>query len=177
MVRAAEYRFYWDVLMLLSIIFVKTSVAVAILRIAASRFHTYAVYACLAISDSMFFASLVCMLTVCTPIAASWNPLFGSCNQQGLLPILYLANVIALFTDAGCAIIPIFIVRNLSMPRRTRYALMAVLAMGGLTVVIALGRFGVIHYMYYDSTVKDYSCELSTPPFERASLCLKYMEH
>lgn len=44
----------------------------------------------------------------------------------------------------ACAAVPILILQQLAMPRRTKYGLMALLGMGGATVVVVAARFPCI---------------------------------
>lgn len=75
-----------------------------------------------------------------------------------------MTTTAAFVTDSGCALIPVLVLRRLVMPHRTKYALMAVLAMGGVSALIALGRYPVIKYFDYAKHPTNLLCECPGPP-------------
>lgn len=153
------YQVWWNSFLVVGLCFTKTSIGVAIVRISIHKRYDYMIYAILAVSNLSFISLFIWILASCTPVAARWNPYLGTCHTEGLLPMVYLTTTTAFISDAGCAIIPILILRELMLPRRTKYALMCVLAMGGVTVVIALARFPFIKYLSVYSIRKDALCK------------------
>lgn len=154
-----EYMTWWDACYLISLSLVKTSIAIAVVRIAPGLRHRYYIYVCITLSNVTFMGALVWLLASCQPLAARWDSSLGTCAATELMaPLSYAATVIAVVTDAGCAIIPVMIVRKLEMTSRVKYALMVVLAMGSLASVASLARFAFVPY--YNETY-NYLCKFS----------------
>lgn len=157
--RTIYYEVWFNCFLVAGLCFAKTSIGVAILRISIHKKYDYMIYAILAVSNLAFVALFIWLLSSCTPVAARWNPLLGTCHTEGLLPMVYMTTTVAFVTDAGCAIIPVMILRELLLPRKTKYALMGVLATGGVTVVIAVARFPFIKYLDTGSSRVNALCQ------------------
>lgn len=74
----------------------------------------------------------------------------------GLVQISYAITAVTVITDAGYALVPIFILRRLSMTPRIKYALMFVLALGSVAALAAVCRYPFIQYF---SAEHDYLCK------------------
>jgi len=68
----------------------------------------------------------------CTPIDFNWDQSIpgGRCVDQGLLYTITAGFTI--LTDVAVLALPAYIFRDLSIPRRTKYALLIVFLLGGL---------------------------------------------
>lgn len=142
--RTAHYYILYNGLFAFASCFIKTSIGIAIIRISTSRIYTYTICVCLIAANVSLIAAFIWSLTLCSPVEARWNPLLGTCKDTNPLPPIYTANSFALVVDMACAAVPVFILQRLTMPRRTKYGLMALLGMGGATVVVVAARFPCI---------------------------------
>lgn len=154
--RAAEYYDFWEIFYLISVCLVKTSIGLAVVRISITRRYSIPIWAFVIINNLTFLGALIWLLQSCRPFAARWNSALGTCNSDGILAVLYTSVAVSCITDAGCAIVPVFIVRKLQMPSQVKYALMAVLATGGLAAVFSVARFGILHYL---AATEEYLCK------------------
>lgn len=154
--RAAEYYTFWEAFYLISVCLVKTSIGLAVVRISITRRYSLPIWAFVILNNLVFLASLIWLLVSCKPVAARWNSALGTCSNDGILAVVYSSVAISCITDAGCAIVPVFIVRKLQMPQRVKYALMAVLATGGLSAVFSVARFAILQYL---TSTEEYFCK------------------
>lgn len=114
----------------------KLSIGCFLLRIAIRKMHTYIIYAAMLFSvvagGTFFFVSLF----QCNPIHFFWNKeQNGTCvNDKVIIGLAYLYSTFALITDFTFALLPAFLVVGLQLKRRTKIALIPLLAMGCMYV-------------------------------------------
>jgi len=72
--------------------------------------------------------------TRCKPFAAAWEQVdHGHCNPAAILTnVTWFFSGVCIFTDWVCAILPIFVIRQLSLPLRTKIQIACILALGML---------------------------------------------
>lgn len=155
--RALEYNVWWEICYLISAALVKTSVGVASIRIALERRYRYTVYGCVAVSNAACIGGVIWELAACRPIATRWDTEIGSCYVPGLVPIAYAITTITVLTDAGYALVPVFILQGILMRPRVKYALMVVLAMGSTAAIASVARYPFVPYF---NATENYLCEL-----------------
>lgn len=154
--RSLQYNCWWEVSYLFTSALVKTSIGVAVIRIALERRYRYTVYAFLGFTNAACIGGVIWQIAACRPIATRWNPYVGSCNVPGLVPIAYAITAVTVITDAGFALVPIFILRRLTMSPRVKYGLMFVLALGSVAAFASVARYPNVKY--FDAT-EDYMCK------------------
>lgn len=142
--------------------FVKTSIGVAGIRIALERRYRYTIYGFVAVSNVACIGGIIWQLAACRPIETRWNPYVGTCNVPGLVPIAYAITAVTVVTDAGYALVPILILRRLSMAPRIKYGLMFVLALGSVAAIVSVLRYPFI--VYFTSTHNFLCKHLPEPP-------------
>lgn len=144
--RVLEYNLWWEVSYLISAALVKTSIGVASLRIAFQRRYRYTIYASLALSNAACIGGVIWELAACRPLAARWNHEAGTCDAPGLAAISYAITTVTVITDAACALVPVLILRNVTMRPRMKYSLMVVLALGSTAAFASVARFPFVPY-------------------------------
>lgn len=159
--RSLEYNVWWEVSYLIASALIKTSIGVAVLRIAFERRYRYTIYLFLFVVNAACIGGVIWELAACRPIATRWNPYVGSCNVPGLIPIAYGITVVTVITDAGYALVPIFILRRLSMMPRVKYGLMFVLALGSTAAIASVCRYPFIVYF---AATQNFLCKRMKPP-------------
>lgn len=158
-VRGLEYFAYWQFCYALAIGFVKSSICVALLRITPEKCYRIPLWIIIASAGCTSLGGLISLFTLCRPITANWNPGTGECAPRQIIATLsYMISVLAIVTDLFCAVVPWFIIRNLQMPRRSKYSILAVLALG---VVASLGSAMRIPYLTAYSATKDHLREFN----------------
>lgn len=148
MMRAGEYFLYWQISMCVSVPFIKGFIVFGLLRLTQQRRFRYPLYIVMVSTVLFTIASLSALLLHCRPIAANWNPLVGACGS--LSSVLYLSYVVTginIAADLSCAIVPYFMVRGLTMPRRAKTSVMAILGLGLFASVATVAR--TPYFKYY----------------------------
>ncbi|CAN8103329.1 unnamed protein product [Discula destructiva] len=144
--RGRQYNTYWEVSYLFASALVKTSVGVAVIRIALERRYRYTIYAFIFASNATCIGGVIWEFAACRPVSTRWNLYEGSCNIPGFLVLTYGVTAVTVVTDAGYALVPIFILRRLSMRPRIKYGLMFVLALGSVAAIASVVRYPFIVY-------------------------------
>lgn len=144
--RGLEYLVWWEVSYLTAAGIIKASIGVAVIRIALERRYRYTIYALVFLSSAACVGGIIWELAACRPISTRWNIYAGSCVVPGLLQISYAITAMTVITDAGFALVPILILRRLSMVPRIKYSLMFVLALGSVAALAAVCRYPFLGY-------------------------------
>lgn len=131
--RGLMYFFLFEVFYCASIIPIKLSIALMLIRIAQNR--KYYVWAQWAMMGLFFIAdggALFYIIFQCTPVSYAWNT-----NQDGsCLPAAYLADVyyactaVNIMTDWVTAILPIPLLWNVRLERSEKLSVGAILGLG-----------------------------------------------
>lgn len=142
------YNKWWEVAYCFSISFTRTSIGVAILRIAVEKAHRIACWGLVVVSNACYIAGVIWATAHCSPAAYPWNVLEGTCAGDSIIiPLTYVIMITAAFCDAGFALVPFLVVRNLQMRPDLKYTLMVVMAMGSLAAFSSVARLPWVHYM------------------------------
>lgn len=86
----------------------------------------------------------------------------------GLVQISYAITAVTVITDAGYALVPIFILRRLSMVPRIKYGLMFVLALGSVAAIAAVCRYPFLGYF---GAEHNYLCKAQSSSFQGCTRC------
>ncbi|KAF4125263.1 hypothetical protein GMORB2_4103 [Geosmithia morbida] len=149
--RAAEYVAYFQICHALCVPLIKTSIAVALVRIAEAKRYRFPLYSVMLASTVLCFAGWISLVSLCNPTATLWNPQLGTCgNYEIITKISYVVSIVTIVTDWTCAIIPFFVLRKLQVSMRTKSLLLFVLGMGVLASVASAVRYPWLKY--YDVT-------------------------
>lgn len=147
-VRALLYYQAWEVSYGFAIGLAKTSIGVAILRIAVQKQHRVAVWTLLVVSNLGYVAAIIWCLASCSPRGMPRNLMTGTCAGSGLImPLAFCVVLVAVITDAGFAVVPILVVRGLQMPPRLKLTLIAVLGMGSLAAFSSVARLPFVRFL------------------------------
>ena len=129
--------FVVDLLYIVSSGIIKASFSVTLLRIVVRRQHTCYLYFLLVITTIITPVFTLWIVFSCHPIAYFWERATdlnrGNCiSYQAQVIGLYTQSALFLFIDFSLAVLPIFIVRDLQMDRRTKMSVVAIFAIGSL---------------------------------------------
>jgi hypothetical protein len=116
----------------------KISIGCFLLRIAVRKLHTYIIYAAMLVSVAAGGTFFFVTLFQCNPISFFWNKSQnGTCvNDDIIIALGFLYSSFAIITDFTFALLPAFLIAGLQLKRRTKYALIPLLAMGCMYVWI-----------------------------------------
>lgn len=147
-VRGIQYNTWWEVSYCVSISFTRTSIGIAVFRVAVQKSHRLACWCLILVSNLTYLGGMIWALSHCNGEDALWNALSGHCTGDSIiLPLSYIVLITAALCDAGFVLVPFLVVRNLQMRQRLKYTLMAVMAMGSLAAVFSTARLPWIPYL------------------------------
>lgn len=110
----------------------KISIAIFLRRIVFERIHKWTIYVAMGISVVAGLAFFFVTMFQCSPIKLFWDhDVSGTCMDPSLVvkaAIIY--SVFAIVSDLTFVILPIVLLWNLRMDRRTKLALVPLLSMG-----------------------------------------------
>ncbi|KAB8235896.1 hypothetical protein ETB97_003381 [Aspergillus alliaceus] len=134
--RPEEFRrgmlFWWlgQLLYIITVTVGRIAIAITLLRLTVERIHTWILYAVMAFSTVVGAVFFFFTIFQCQPVSYYWNRLFteGHClNVGSLLGIVYMYSGVAAVCDFTMGILPVFLIWNLQMDRRTKVAVSGIL--------------------------------------------------
>ncbi|KAG9515246.1 hypothetical protein KCU93_g9542, partial [Aureobasidium melanogenum] len=127
-------------LYLTSLIFVKSSICFALLRIATNRGIRNFLYFIIFLSFCCGFITMVACLSICVPLSASWTGI-GKCAAPYVIKyVAVYTTVSSCITDFSCSILPFVILWNLQMDKKLKFGLAAILSLGFLASAATVVR-------------------------------------
>ncbi|CAI7592430.1 unnamed protein product [Penicillium glandicola] len=128
----------------------KVSIIIALLRITVSRVHAWILYVAMAVATIVGVIFFFFTMFQCSPIDYFWNQAQpnanGSCIDKNLLiNIAYLYSVGAAITDLTIGLLPVALIWNLRVNRRTKGAMVAILGIGCIASAAVIVRIPFIH--------------------------------
>ncbi|KAF1923839.1 uncharacterized protein M421DRAFT_302964 [Didymella exigua CBS 183.55] len=151
-VRAGEYIVYWEVMYFVSSTLIKSAIGFTCIRIDQRKRVTYPVLLNIFIMWLTAALALMFVFVNCRPLAATWNPALGTCQQMiSLETVSYIVSAVQALTDWVSAFVPCYIVSKLQMPRRTKITIVFILGLGILASIATIIR---LPYLKYYNTAK-----------------------
>ncbi|KAH6885293.1 hypothetical protein B0T10DRAFT_92447 [Thelonectria olida] len=138
-------KFWWFCYLwyCISMIASKISIGYLLLRITVRRIDVLLVYGTMLITVCTGIVFFFVTLLQCRPISYFWNkdeP--GSCiNIEVIIALTYLYSVFSVISDFTCAILPMFLVWKLNMDRKSKIALIPIMAMACVASSAVVVRF------------------------------------
>jgi hypothetical protein len=116
----------------ISLIPLKGSICVTLLRIAVSKVHRIIIWGTFALTVVATTAVVIGCFVGCRPIAANWGH-EGECSPYELMAALgYLMSSAAVVTDWVCAVLPVFMLYKSQMKTTTKVSVGVVLGLAAL---------------------------------------------
>lgn len=110
----------------------KLSFAWFLLRITTARIHAWIIYGASTVTVLAGFAFFFVTLFQCHPISYYWDrDQSGHCFKMNvIMAVAYIYSAISVLTDFTFAALPGFVIWNLQMAKKTKIALIVLIAMG-----------------------------------------------
>lgn len=123
----------------LSICFTKVGLILQYLRIFTQKWFRITAWALLAFIVAYSVWTVFSSVFACLPVAAFWDQsIHGKCLPHS---VSWFVNAgINIATDLATVILPMPVVNKLQLPRKQRYALLLVFALGGFVCVVSMIR-------------------------------------
>ncbi|KAF4783300.1 hypothetical protein HER10_EVM0008434 [Colletotrichum scovillei] len=130
----------------LSMIVSKMSIGFFLLRITTRRLHSWIIYMAMMFTVLAGVVFFFVTLFQCHPISFFWNKSQpGSCIDVNIvIALAYLYSAFSVISDLTFAILPAFLVWNLQLRKKTKFALIPLLIMGCVASSAVLVRFGYL---------------------------------
>lgn len=127
-----QYLLIWECLYFTSAMFVKCAISITMLRVAAKKNHKIALWIVIAFVIMTGLIGVIGGLTVCHPIEKNWDLTATSedCAYGAVLVIGFVVTATSILTDFACAGLPILVLWNMQMDRRTKILTWLMLALG-----------------------------------------------
>jgi len=138
-IKSKEYLMIWMMLYVSSLVLIKASICVTMLRIGSTikalRISTYSL---LAFCIAAYLSTIIGILCLCSPVSANWNTglvLEGKATCKSMdvmIGLSYWATASSIATDIACAVLPGFIVWNTQLPKSTKVSVCVLLSFGSV---------------------------------------------
>ncbi|KAI8687039.1 hypothetical protein NCS56_00276100 [Fusarium sp. Ph1] len=123
----------WQFIYVLDGAIIKSSIIWTLLRLAKdlNKIYTKVLWGLFGFSWIVWQISWPVAIFQCKPVAAAWGEP-GDCTsgQTVILRVSYFVSASNIFTDISTALVPMFLLRRLQMPKRTKLMTMGVLSLG-----------------------------------------------
>lgn len=113
---------------------VKMSVAFLLLRFSSSRALNWALYLVAGITTALTIAFTLWLTFQCSPVPAQWDTsIKGVCvSRDAYVASVYILSAISACTDIVTAIAPVFVLRQLSLDRKTKWYAAITMGLGSV---------------------------------------------
>lgn len=132
LIKSLQYLLIWECLYFTSAMFVKCAISMTMLRVAAERSHKIALWIVITVVIMTGLVGVIGGLTVCQPIEKNWDLTATpeDCAYGAVLVIGFVVTATSILTDFACAGLPILVLWNMQMDRRTKVMTWVMLALG-----------------------------------------------
>ncbi|EEU35870.1 uncharacterized protein NECHADRAFT_34927 [Fusarium vanettenii 77-13-4] len=154
--RLNEYLHIWlfQTFYCSSLIFIKASICVTLLRIAVVKTHGIITWVTLTASCISTLIVIIGLFAMCRPVQANWDKSAGTCSPPIVITSLsYLVSAAAVATDWICAILPGFMLYKAQMKMATKVSISISLGLGVLASIATIVR---LPYIKFYADPKDY---------------------
>ncbi|KAI6764108.1 hypothetical protein HG530_007897 [Fusarium avenaceum] len=134
-------QWFWigQTLYCLSLIPLKCSICVTLLRIAVKKVHRRIIWATIIFTIVTMLYNFIGGFVGCTPITANWDNR-GKCSIPYLMSTAYVVSIGAVVSDWICAILPIFMLYRSNMRKATKVSVSIILGLAALASLCTIVR-------------------------------------
>ncbi|KAK4162529.1 hypothetical protein QBC43DRAFT_336318 [Cladorrhinum sp. PSN259] len=131
---------------------IRTSIAVFLLRIATDKAHRWIIYACLDVTWVLSVVYFFLVLFQCSPPSYFYNqvldPSGGNCLYKNIIPRATIAHsIICAVVDFILAFLPVAILWNVRLNKRTKVVVATLLSMGLLAGIALIVRVPYVRFI------------------------------
>ncbi|KAG5810166.1 hypothetical protein H9Q74_005346 [Fusarium xylarioides] len=138
---------------------IKASIAIFLLRICITRTHKVIIWTITGITETYSLFFFLLFVLQCRPTSLFWlrytsNPPGGSCLDASVVAkAFYAYSAISCLSDWTYSLLPIALVYNLQMSKRTKISVVGILAAGAIASSATIIRFP---YLYSLTDIDDF---------------------
>ncbi|TDZ60811.1 hypothetical protein CTRI78_v004697 [Colletotrichum trifolii] len=130
---------------------IRTSICLLLLRLAPNKVHRWIIYGNLVVVWTISIAFFFIMTFQCMPPSYFWRQLYGdpgSCINYNIVPDATIAHsVISALSDWCIGLLPIFLLWNVNLNRRTKVLVAILLSMGMIAGVALIVRIPFVKHL------------------------------
>jgi hypothetical protein len=116
----------------------KLSISILLLRLTISRVNAWILYGVMFITVVVGLALFFILILQCTPVSYFWGQVYrtnsGSCHPDMMIRILYVYSASSVICDFTLGLLPVTLVWNMQLNKRTKIAVVCILSMGCMCV-------------------------------------------
>ncbi|KAF2121552.1 hypothetical protein BDV96DRAFT_216584 [Lophiotrema nucula] len=130
-----------------TMICVKISISLFLLRVIVLKLQRWIIYVCMALTVFTGLVFLFVTLLQCSPISYFWNRAIpgGYCiSIEVIIGLTFLYSAINAVCDFTLGILPIFLVKGLNMERKMKFALVPLLSMACIASTAVVVRMAFV---------------------------------
>jgi hypothetical protein len=139
MVEAPKYLMIWMLVYVCSLVLIKSSICVTMLRIASSNVtYRNSIFVILGVTVATFLTTFLGILLLCQPVAANWDTSLvadGKAKCAGtnaMIALSYTSTASSIATDMACAVLPAVVLWRTQMKLATKISVSILLSFGSL---------------------------------------------
>ncbi|KAI0151477.1 hypothetical protein BJ166DRAFT_536154 [Pestalotiopsis sp. NC0098] len=145
----ATARMFWWLCYLMyctTMILSKISIGYLLLRVAVKKIHAWIIYGAMVITGITCTVFFFVVIFQCSPISFFWQKhQTGTCvNVEVIIGLAYLYSACSVITDFTFALLPAWIIMGLQLHKRTKFALIPLMAMGCVASAAVVCRFAYL---------------------------------
>lgn len=124
----------------------KISIGYLLLRVAVKKIHAWIIYGAMVITGITCTVFFFVVIFQCSPVSFFWNKhQDGTCvNIEVIIGLAYLYSACSVITDFTFALLPAWIIMGLQLHKRTKFALIPLMAMGCVASAAVVVRFAYL---------------------------------
>ncbi|RBQ69681.1 hypothetical protein VDGD_03188 [Verticillium dahliae] len=130
---------------------IRTSVCVLLLRLASNKIHRWIIWINLAVVSVVSIAFFFLLVFQCSPVHFFWRQLYGiqgTCIDRNIVPYATIAHsVISALSDWCLGLLPIALLWNVDINRRTKVIIAILLSMGMVAGIALIVRIPFVRHM------------------------------
>ncbi|POS72399.1 hypothetical protein DHEL01_v209204 [Diaporthe helianthi] len=147
-----KYLLIWSCLYFTSTTIIKCAISTTMLRVSSKQSHKVALWTVITIVTVTGLIGVIGGLTACHPIEKNWDPTATpeDCAFGAVIIIGFLVTASTILMDFACVGLPIMVLWNMQMDRRTKVMTWVMLALGGSASLSTIVRIPYLKYWAVD---------------------------
>ncbi|OQD70352.1 hypothetical protein PENDEC_c024G02601 [Penicillium decumbens] len=138
-----------EIFYVVTCVITKLSICITLLRVSIDRIHVWVLIGAMSLATVVGLIFLFFTIFQCHPVDYFWNRLSEkgtSINKDVLVGIGYLYSVGAALTDLTIGLLPVALIWDLPMDRRTKAAIVGILGIGCIASAAVIIRIPFVHH-------------------------------
>ncbi|KAF4990339.1 hypothetical protein FDECE_14415 [Fusarium decemcellulare] len=148
-----KFLWFWQITYCFSLIFLKGSICMTLLRIAVVKAHRVIIWSTLVFSTVMTGLAIIALFLICRPISTAWGSPGTCVTPVFIMALGYIVSSVAVITDLIVAVLPIFMLWDSRMKMATKVSVGVILGLASLASLCTIIRFP---YVKYYTIIPDY---------------------